>query len=158
MKKSETTTLTRESETREKQKRKTDWTPPSSLDAPPVPKGLVQRWVRVETMGFMDSANVSKALREGWEFVRADSLEKEIGPNDFAAIQEGRYKGLIGVGGHVLARIPEEIMESRKEYFEKKTKDQMTAVDSDLMKEQRPEMPINIERQSRVTFGGGSKK
>jgi hypothetical protein len=109
-------------------------------------------------MGFMDSANVSKALREGWEFVRADALEKEIGPNDFAAIQEGRYKGLIGVGGHVLARIPEEIMESRKEYFEKKTRDQMTAVDSDLMKEQRPEMPINIERQSRVTFGGGSKK
>ena len=58
----------------------------------------------------------------------------------------------------MLGRIPEEIMQSRKEYFEKKTKDQMTAVDSDLMKEQRPEMPINIERQSRVTFGGGSKK
>jgi hypothetical protein len=26
------------------------------------------------------------------------------------------------------------------------------------MKEQRPEMPININRQSRVTFGGGNKK
>jgi hypothetical protein len=25
------------------------------------------------------------------------------------------------------------------------------------MKEQRPEMPININRQSRVTFGGGRK-
>ena len=158
MKKSEMTTLPRESETREKQKRKTDWTPPSSLDAPPVPKGFVQRWIRAETMGFMDSANVSKALREGWEFVRADALEKEIGVNDFPDIQEGKYKGIIGVGGHLLARIPEEIMQSRKEYFEKKTRDQITAVDNDLMKEQRPEMPINIERQSRVTFGGGSKK
>ena len=78
MKKSETTTLTSESETREKQKRKTDWTPPSSLDAPPVPKGLVQRWIRAETMGFMDSANVSKSLREGWEFVRADALAKKM--------------------------------------------------------------------------------
>jgi len=158
MKKSETKTLPRESETREKQKRKTDWTPPSSLDAPPVPKGFVQRWIRAETMGFMDSANVSKALREGWEFVRSDQVHKEIGPNDFPAIQEGKYKGIIGVGGHLLARIPEEIMQSRKEYFEKKTRDQITAVDNDLMKEQRPEMPINIERQSRVTFGGGSKK
>ena len=158
MKKSETKTLPRESETREKQKRKTDWTPPSSLDAPPVPKGFVQRWIRAETMGFMDSANVSKALREGWEFVRADALEKEIGVNDFPDIQEGKYKGIIGVGGHLLARIPEEVMQSRKEYFEKKTRDQITAVDNDLMKEQRPEMPINIERQSRVTFGGGSKK
>jgi hypothetical protein len=26
------------------------------------------------------------------------------------------------------------------------------------MKEQRPEMPININRQSRVTFGGGNKR
>jgi len=58
----------------------------------------------------------------------------------------------------VLARIPEEIVESRKEYFSSKTKGQMDAVDQDLMKEQRPEMPINIERQSRVTFGGSTKK
>ena len=62
MKKSETTTLTRESETREKQKRKTDWTPPSSLDAPPVPKGLVQRWIRAETMGFMDLLRFCRTL------------------------------------------------------------------------------------------------
>ena len=134
------------------------WAPPSSLDAPPAPQGYCHRWIRVESVGFMDSGNVSKKLREGWEFVRADALEKEIGVNDFPDIQEGKYKGIIGVGGHLLARIPEEIMQSRKEYFEKKTRDQITAVDNDLMKEQRPEMPINIERQSRVTFGGGSKK
>ena len=152
------TTSSRESEMRQNDKRKTDWTPPSSLDAPPAPSGYVQRWIRAETMGFMDSANVSKSLREGWEFVRTDQVEKEIGPNDFPSIQEGKYKGIIGVGGHLLARIPEEVMQSRKEYFEKKTRDQIIAVDNDLMKEQRPEMPINIERQSRVTFGGGSKK
>ncbi len=152
------TTSSRESEMRSKTKRKTDWTPPSSLDAPPAPQGLVQRWIRAETMGFMDSANVSKALREGWEFVRAEQIVKEIGPHDYPTIQEGKHKGIIGVGGHLLARIPEEVMQSRKEYFETKTRDQIQAVDNDLMKEQRPEMPINIERQSRVTFGGGSKK
>ena len=152
------TTSSRESEMREKVKRKTDWTPPSSLDAPPAPSGYVQCWIRAETMGFMDSANVSKALREGWEFVRAEDIVKEIGPHDYPTIQDGKHKGIIGVGGHLLARIPEEIMQSRKEYFENKTRDQIQAVDNDLMKEQRPEMPINIERQSRVTFGGGSKK
>ena len=72
------TTSSRESEMRSKTKRKTDWTPPSSLDAPPAPQGLVQRWIRAETMGFMDSANVSKALREGWEFVRAEQIVKEL--------------------------------------------------------------------------------
>ena len=57
-KKENNTTISRESEMREKKKRKTDWTPPSSLDAPPAPQGMVQRWIRAETMGFMDSANV----------------------------------------------------------------------------------------------------
>jgi hypothetical protein len=58
----------------------------------------------------------------------------------------------------VLARIPEEIVKSRAEYFKRITQDRVNAIDSDLMKEQRPEMPININRQSRVTFGGGNKK
>jgi len=31
------------------------------------------------------------------------------------------------------------------------------AVDNDLMKEQDQRMPINIDRQSRVTFGGTKK-
>ena len=58
----------------------------------------------------------------------------------------------------MLARIPEEIVESRTQYFQGRTRDQQQAVDNDLMKEQRPEMPINIDRQSRVTFGGSKKK
>jgi hypothetical protein len=109
-------------------------------------------------MGYQDTGNMSKKLREGWELVRADELEKQIGPNDYPVISEGKNAGVVGVGGLLLARIPEEIVESRKDYFRTKTKGQMDAVDHDLMKEQRPEMPINIERQSRVTFGGGSKK
>ena len=64
---------------------------------------------------------------------------------------------MIGVGGLVLARIPEEVVEQRKDYFNNKTKTQIEAVDNDILREQRPEMPINIDRQSRVTFGGGRK-
>ena len=71
---------------------------------------------------------------------------------------KAKHAGLIGIGGLVLARIPNEILESRAEYFKKLTQDRMNAVDNDLMKEQHPDMPINIDRQSKVTFGGGSKK
>jgi hypothetical protein len=35
--------------------------------------------------------------------------------------------------------------------------DRSQAVENDLMKEQDSRMPINIERQSRVTFGGTKK-
>ena len=147
----------RESEVRNKDLRKKPWTPPSSLDAPPAPAGFCHRWIRIETMGFQDTANVSKALREGWEFVRSEEIKNTLGDHDYPVIHDGKYAGLIGVGGLVLARIPEEIMKSRAEYFQKITQDRMTSIDNDLMKEQRPGMPINIDRQSRVTFGGGRK-
>jgi hypothetical protein len=57
----------------------------------------------------------------------------------------------------LLARIPDEIVESRKDYFAKQVEDKNNAIDNDLMKEQHPSMPINNDRQTRVTFGGTKK-
>ena len=148
----------RESNTRVKETRKKDWTPPSSLDAPAAPQGYCHRWIRTSTAGFEDVANVSKKLREGWEFLKAETLLSEIGEHDYPIITEGKHAGLIGIGGLVLARIPEEILKQRAEYFKKITQDRTDAIDRDLMKEQHPDMPINIERQCRVTFGGSRKK
>ena len=134
------------------------WTPPSSLDAPPAPKGFKHRWIRTESIGFMDTGNVSKKLREGWEVVRAEEVKNQLGDHDYPVVQQGQYQGLIGVGGLVLARIPEEIVEQRKKYFKDITADQVKSVDNDILREQRPEMPVNIDRQSRVSFGGSRKK
>ena len=140
-----------------KEVRNKPWTPPSSLDAPHAPDGYVHRWIRTESMGFQDTANVSKRMREGWEFVRAEEIKNQLGDHSYPVIAQGTYAGLIGVAGLVLGRIPEEIVKSRAEYFKRITQDRVDAVDNDVMKEQRPEMPINISRQSRVTFGGGNK-
>ena len=57
----------------------------------------------------------------------------------------------------MLARVPEEIAKQRTDYYQSMHDDKVKAVDNDLMKEQHPDMPINIERQSRVTFGGSKK-
>jgi hypothetical protein len=54
----------------------------------------------------------------------------------------------------VLTRVPEEISEQRTDYYFKQGQDNVEAVDNDLMKEQHPSMPINNDRQTRVTFGG----
>ena len=141
------------SQTRDKVKRPTTWTPPSSLDAPPAPDGLRHRWIRTETMGFDDTKNMSGKIRSGWELVRAD----EYPGTDYPSVKEGKYAGVIGVGGLVLARIPEEVAKAREEYFRRQTKDKDDAVNNDLMKEEHPSMPINQERQTRVTFGGTKK-
>ena len=100
----------RESETRVKTERRKPWAPPSQLDAPPAPPGFVHRWIRAESVGQMDQKNVSARLREGWEFVRAD----EYSDVEWPAIDSGRYSGVIAVGGLMLARIPNEIIEERK--------------------------------------------
>ena len=148
----------RESDKKASKEAKKSWTPPSSLDAPPAQNGYAHRWIRTTVQGFEYTANVSKKMREGWEFVKVDQVRNEIGDNSYPFYTEGKYEGCIGIGGLVLARIPEEILVQRAEYFRRITQDRMNAVDNDLMKEQHPDMPINIDRQSRVTFGGGSKK
>jgi hypothetical protein len=143
----------RASQTRVKEDRKKVWSPPSSLDAPPAPNGFKHRWLRAESMGFDDSSNMSAKLRSGYELVRADQYPD----TDYPSVQTGKYQGVIGVGGLLLARIPDEIVESRKDYFAKQVEDKNNAIDNDLMKEQHPSMPINNDRQTRVTFGGTKK-
>ena len=143
----------RASQTRVKTAKKTVWTPPSSLDAPPAPAGFHHRWIRAETMGFDDTKNMAGRLRSGYELVRADAYPG----SDYPVMNEGKYKGVIGVGGLLLARIPEEIVKARDDYFKKVTQDKDEAIESDLLKDQHPSMPINAERQTRVTFGGTKK-
>ena len=143
----------RASQTRAKTAKKTVWTPPSSLDAPPAPDGYHHRWIRSETMGFDDTKNMAGKLRSGYELVRAD----EYPDTDYPTINDGKYKGVIGVGGLLLARISAELVESRKEYFANLTKQKDEAIDNDLLKEQHPGMPIDVDRQTRVTFGGTKK-
>ena len=148
--KQETKTTSRASQTREKSKRKQVWTPPSYLDTPNAPAGFRHRWVRVEIMGFLDTKNIQGRLRSGYELVRAD----EFPGDDYPAISDGKYAGVIGHGGLVLTRVPNEIAKQRSDYFAKLGQDQMDAVDERLRAEEHKSMPIDIDRQSRTTFGG----
>ena len=143
----------RASQTREKEAKAKVWTPPSSLDAPPAPTGFQHRWLRAESLGFQDTKNIAGRLRSGYELVRAD----EYPDSDYPAIEDGKYKGMIGVGGLVLARVPVEIAKGRNEYYQRMHDDKVKAVDNDLMREQHRSMPINIDRQSSTTFGGSKK-
>lgn len=142
----------RATQTREKTARRKPWAPPSMLDAPPAPDGFKHRWIRAETRGFDDTKNVSAKMREGWELVRKDEYP------DFEApvIDSGKYEGVFGVGGLILARIPLETVAERKAYFDQRSADQMQAVDHDMMRENaHSTMTITKpDRQSRVTFGG----
>ena len=141
-------------DTREKKARVRGWVPPSSLDAPEPPEGFHHRWVRAEYRGNQDEKNVMGRLRSGYEPVKASEYPDRV---DLPSIAEGRWKGVIGVGGLILMRCPIEVKEDRDAYFQGKTVDQNDSVANDLHKDEHPAMPIHQDRQSRVTFGGNKK-
>ena len=119
----------RSAQAREKETRRTPWAPPSALDAPPAPPGFKHRWIRESILGQDDKTNMSKRLREGFEPVRSEEFPDFEAPT----IQDGVHAGVIGVGGLMLA------------------------VDTDLMRESDPSMPISRpNRNTKVTFGKGS--
>lgn len=140
----------RTADTREKTDRRKPWAPPSVLDAPPAPEGYKHRWVRASIRGEEDKGNVFNRLRQGYEPVRAEEHPEYQAPT----IDDGKHAGVIGNGGLILTRVPVETAQERTAYYGDRTREQMTAVDQDLMKEQHPSMPINQQRQSRVSFGG----
>ena len=145
----------RANQTRETQSVRKPWSPPSMLDAPPAPDGFKHRWIRAETRGFDDTKNISAKLREGYELVRKDEYPDFESPT----VETGKYQGVFGVGGLLLARIPDETVAERTDYFAGRSKDQMDAVDHDMMRENaHSSMTISKpDRQSRVTFGGPQK-
>jgi len=144
----------RANQTRSKSERPKVWVPPSSLDAPPAPDGFRYRWIRAESVGFQDTKNIASRLREGYELVRAEEVENA---SDYPVLDEGRYKGVIGVGGLLLAKVPIEIAKQRQEYMTRRHAERSEAVNNDLMRESDKRMPIDVDRQSRVTFGGTKK-
>lgn len=131
--------------------RRKPWAPPSRLDAPPAPPGYKHRWLRTSAGNQEDRTNVAGKLREGYEFVRADEYP------DFQApvVEDGRHAGVISVGTLVLARIPDETVQERNEYYNSRAADLQTSVDNDMLKvnahdSMRIQKP---SRQTRVSFG-----
>ena len=150
---SKKTKTSRAAETRTVTERPKEYKPPSSLDAPPAPDGFRHRWIRAESLGFNDTKNIHGRMRSGYELVRAD----EYKDSDYPVILDGKYAGVIGVGGLLLARIPEELAQSRMDYQMKQTEGQDESVETDLLRDQDKRMPIKIDRHSKQTFGGTKK-
>ena len=144
----------RANQSRSKSERPKVWVPPSSLDAPPAPDGFRYRWIRAEVVGFQDTKNITGRLREGYELVRSEEVENA---SDYPVLEEGKYKGVIGVGGLLLAKVPIEIAKQRQDYMTRRHEDRNDPVENYFMKELDKRMPINVDRQSRVTFGGTKK-
>jgi len=143
--------LTRELNTRATSERPTQWAPAELLPEPDKQAGYAYRWIRTSTLNQADPRNLSGKLREGWEPVGIEEQPKFqllVDPNS-------RFKDNIEIGGLLLCKTPEEFVAQRNAHYQKQAENQMDAVDSSLMRQSDPRMPLFKESKSTTTFGKG---
>lgn len=120
--------------------------------------GFGLRWLRVSLKGNDDYINIGKKLQEGYVFVEPDEVPELVATSYVR--EEGRYEGTVCRGDLVLAKAPRGLLDKREEYYAKKTRDLMNAVDSQLESASDSKMPISNNSKSTVTrsrtpsFGG----
>jgi hypothetical protein len=147
-----TNRLQRELESRTQSERPKQWSQPELLPEPDKQPGYAYRWIRVSTLNQADPRNLSGKLREGWEPVGVEEQPKFqllIDPNS-------RFKDNIEIGGLLLCKTPEELVDQRNAHYQKQAENQMDAVDSTLMRQSDSRMPLFKERNSSTTFGKGT--
>ena len=128
----------RETQTRESEKRKVTWQKPSALPDPAPQEGVEFRWIRTSSLGQSDMTNVSSKFREGWEPVKLeDHPELKILPD-----VDSKFQGNIEVGGLLLCKNSKENMAARRDYQKEQADSQMAAVDNNFLKESDPRMPV----------------
>jgi hypothetical protein len=143
--------ITREVDTRATSERPKQWAPAELLPEPDKQAGYSYRWIRTSTLNQADPRNLSGKLREGWEPVALEEQPKFqllVDPNS-------RFKDNIEIGGLLLCKTPDEFVEQRNKHYRIQAENQMEAVDSNLMRQSDPRMPLFNEKKSTVTFGKG---
>ena len=141
----------REVATRQQDARPQQWKQPELLPEPDRQEGYSYRWIRVATLNGADPRNLSAKLREGWEPVRIEEQPKF----QLLADPNSRFKDNIEIGGLLLCKTPEEFVAQRNSHYQKQAENQMEAVDSSLMRQSDPRMPLFKESKSTTTFGKG---
>lgn len=143
--------LTRELETRAVQQRPKQWAPAELLPEPDKQPGFAYRWIRVSSLNNPDPRNLSAKLREGWEPVKIEEQPKFqllVDPN-------GRFKDNIEIGGLLLCKTPEELVQQRNAHYQGQASNQLESVDNSFMRQNDPRMPLFSEKKSTTSFGKG---
>jgi hypothetical protein len=142
---------TRDLETREVETRPKQWAAPELLPEPDMQAGYKYRWIRVSTLNTADPRNLSGKLREGWEPVRIEEQPKF----QLLVDPDSRFKDNIEIGGLLLCKTPNELVDQRNAHYNNLTQSQTEAVDNNLMRQSDPRMPLFRESKSSTTFGKG---
>jgi hypothetical protein len=135
-------------ETRVQSERRRSWVEPTMLPDPLPQDGFVFKWVRTATRNTEDKTNYQKRLREGWEPVEAADH-----PELMVDIGVGQTSGKVEVGGLILCKMPEEMAEQRKDYYQRRTAAEMDSAENSYLRDSDERMKKFMEKQRKTVFG-----
>lgn len=139
-------------ETREKTERVRQWKEPTLIPDPEPRDGWAFKWVRAASRGTDDKNNVEKRRREGWEAVRAEDH-----PEILAEWRSDQTHGLIEHGGLLLCKMPQEMVDQRRQFYDKKTRDGLNSAEEHYMRDDHELMRKISENRRKVVFGPTSR-
>ena len=152
-----TRTESRSDKTRETKQRRTVFEEPNWLEIPAsvitrfLNEGMALRWIRITLRNQEDYQNVGKRTGEGWEFVQSEEVPEMLHSSDVR--EGGRYAGAVCRGDLALAKMPKELAESRKDFYEGRSREMVDAVNQQLMSQSDSRMPIRNNSKTQVTKG-----
>lgn len=135
----------REQEVRDTETRARTWRPADQLPMPEEIPGYKLRWLRISTLGELDSQNVSKARREGWEMIKPEEMP------DLARDCDNRQTDIIEFGGLALAKMPIEMWKEMRDYYQEKSDSQNDSIDGALRSMEDKRMPLHREYSSKTS-------
>ena len=143
----------REAESREEVLKTKEWKPSSLLPEFKKQPGWAYRWIRVSLLNVADNINVSSKMREGWEPVK-HSEHPEI---KLVTDPNSSFKDAVEIGGLLLCKAPQEMVDQRNAYYKQRTADQTEAIENNYMNQNDPRMPKFSDGRQTTSFGKGNK-
>ena len=143
----------REIETREETLKTKQWEPSSLLPDFEKQPGWAYRWIRVSLLNVADNINVSSKMREGWEPVK----HSEYPEIKLVADPNSSFKDAVEIGGLLLCKAPQEMVDQRNAYYKQRTENQTEAIENHYMNQNDPRMPKFSDGRQTTSFGKGNK-
>jgi hypothetical protein len=145
-----TTRAPRQLETRQRSERAREWQPSTILPDPIPQDGYTFRWCRAESRNQSDHRTYQKRLREGWEPVRAEDHQELMTDIGLGATQK---TGIVEVGGLILCKMPDEMVEQRRRYYAKLSRGQVEAAEDNYMRDPHEVAERLFKKRRENVFG-----
>ena len=123
---------------------------PKLSDAAERDERFVYRWIRVQLDGEDDNSNILAAEADGWRFCVPEDVPDG---HKLPVRSVGYCGGAVGDGDVALARLPREIMVARNKLNERKGTEMLQAVNSQLLREGDPRVPVFNDTRTIVRTG-----